>query len=102
MEAYKKEQERLLAEAAQREKDLKEKLEAALAEIERKNKSLKEAQEAIKELEDKFQKECQAKANITNQYNILLETRYIVDRTTVETVKEERLSDIEKQLFRGI
>ena len=88
MEAYKKEQERLLAEAAQREKDLQKRLEEALAEIERKNKSLAEAQDAIKELEDKFQKECQAKANITNQYNILLETRYIVDRTTVETVKE--------------
>ena len=102
MEEFKKEHERLLAEAAQREKDLMEKLAAAQAEIERKNKLLEDSETANKELNEKYVKECEERATLTNQYNSLLETRYIVDRTTVETTKIERLSDIEMQLFRGI
>ena len=31
-----------------------------------------------------------------------METRYIVDRTTVETFTEQRISDVEMELFRGI
>ena len=53
-------------------------------------------------LSAKYDKECQERARLQNQYNILLDTRYIVDRKTVEVTKVERLSDIEMQLFRGI
>lgn len=93
---------RHLEEAAQREKELQEKLEAALAEIERKNKLLEDSQAANKVLSDKYDRECQDRARLQNQHNILLDTRYIVDRKTVEVTKVERLSDIEMQLFRGI
>lgn len=73
-----------------------------MAEIERKNKLLEDSQAANKVMSDKYARECQDKARLQNQHNILLDTRYIVDRKTVEVTKVERLTDIEMQLFRGI
>ena len=102
MQNLKYEHAKQLEEAAQREKDLQEKLEAALAELDRKNKLLEDSLAANKVLSAKYDKECQERARLQNQHNILLDTRYIVDRKTVEVTKVERLSDIEMQLFRGI
>jgi len=43
-----------------------EKLEAAQAEIERKNKLLEDSETANKELNEKYVKECEERASLTN------------------------------------